>query len=204
MAEKPILFNTEMVRAILDGRKTQTRRLVKGIPLYEPYFEVVDGKPMICDDNGDWHPAEDYSRIQPGDVLWVRETWNGLRTGNPKIGYHTTYWYKADDQDENPDDKWLPSIHMPREAARLFLRVTGVQVERLQDISEDDALAEGANAGEYLDEVGNLVDVYYPHEDFARIWDNTIKKADLRRYGWDANPWVWVIEFERIGGMENE
>ena len=79
---KPILFNTEMVKAILNGTKTQTRRLVKGLPLYSPYFEVVDGAPMVCDDNGDWYPATAFSRIQPGDVLWVRETWHGIKTGN--------------------------------------------------------------------------------------------------------------------------
>ena len=199
MAERPILFNAEMVRAILDGRKTQTRRLVKGLPLAEPWFTVEDGKPMMCDENGEWYPAERFSVVQPGDILWVRETWT-KDAGR--------YLYRADYSDTEKfymngreiRMTWHPSIHMPREAARLFLRVEDVRIERLQDISEDDALAEGANAGEYLDEQGNLMDVYYPHEDFVRIWNSTIKKADISRYGWDANPWVWVYEFVRLDG----
>lgn len=198
MAEKPIIFNTEMVRAILEGRKTQTRRLVKDIPLYEPYFEVDEGMAFVCDEDGVWHHAEAFSRIQPGDVLWVRETWQRLSDFGER-----RYEYRADYEDKEPlrlDGRyitWRPSIHMPKEAARLYLKVKDVRIERLQEISEDDALAEGADAGEYLDEQGNLMDVYYPHEDFAHIWDSVIKNADLPIYGWNANPWVWVITFER-------
>jgi len=196
MAEKPILFNTPMVRAILDGRKTQTRRLVKGLPLAEPWFTVEDGRPLMCDESGDWYPAERFCRVQPGDILWVRETW-AKDTG--RFLYRADYGDTEEFYMNGREIKmaWHPSIHMPKEAARLFLLVKDVRIERLQDMTEDDALAEGANAGEYLDEQGNLIDVYYPHEDFSQIWDSTIKKADLPRYGWDANPWVWVIEFER-------
>ena len=220
MAEKPILFNTEMVKAILDGRKTQTRRLVKDIPLYEPYFTVDDGIAFACDEDGEWHPAEAFSRIQPGDVLWVRETWA------KDVG---RYMYRANYSDTEKfymngreiKMVWRPSIHMPREAARLFLRVKGVQMERLQDMSEDDAIAEGYRGCDAKHPV-----IYYPdgiaepcwvtgheciyeywycnhtlQEGFGRdIWDGTIKKADIQRYGWDANPWVWVIEFERLDG----
>ena len=121
MGIKPILFNTQMVRAILGGLKTQTRRLVKDIPLYEPYFTVDEGIAFACDEDGEWHPAEAFSRIQPGDVLWVRETWNGMKLG-PRGYEDTLYWYRADEDDKsiNPDDRWRPSIHMPRDAARLF------------------------------------------------------------------------------------
>ena len=204
MAEKPILFNTEMVRAILDDRKTQTRRLVKGIPLHSPYFEVVDGTPMVCDDNGDWHLATDYSRIQPGDVLWVRETW--CKWWLPHGEW--TYRYKATSPNGNmaptgpdPEDEWLvmpwkPSIHMPREAARLFLRVQEVRIERLHDMRMADIQAEGVVPSTVA---GGQWQQW--QQDYMKpVWDSTIKKADLPRYGWDANPWVWVIEFERMEG----
>ena len=218
MAEKPILFNTEMVKAILEGRKTQTRRLVKGLPLAEPWFDIEDGKPLMCDENGEWYPAERFSIVQPDDILWVRETWNGLKTGNPKLGYHTTYWYKADENDENPDDRWRPSIHMPKDAARLFLWVKDVRMERLQDMSEEDAISEGysgicpgAHTVYFSDGYAEPCHVggeechygywYCNHsipEAFGRdIWDGTIKPAELQRYGWEANPWVWAYEFER-------
>ena len=218
MAERPILFNTEMVLAILEDRKTQTRRLVKGLPLAEPWFTVEDGKPLMCDENGVWYPAGRFSIVQPDDILWVRETWNGLKTGNPKVGYHTTYWYKADENDKNPDDRWRPSIHMPKDAARLFLRVKDVRMERLQDMSEEDAISEGysgicpgAHTVYFSDGYAEPCHVggeechygywYCNHsipEAFGRdIWDGTIKPAELQRYGWEANPWVWAYEFER-------
>lgn len=195
MAERPILFNTEMVKAILEDRKTQTRRLVKDIPLYEPYFTVDEGIAFACDEDGEWHPAEAFSRIQPGDVLWVRETWA------KDVG---RYMYRANYSDTEKfymngreiKMVWRPSIHMPREAARLFLPVKAVRIERLQDMSEDDAIAEGASGDAYQDEQGNVMEIVRPSENFSHIWDSTIKKADLTRYGWEANPWVWVIEFE--------
>lgn len=188
MAEKPILFNTEMVKAILSGSKTQTRRLVKEIPLHEPYFEVFDGKPMACDENGDWFGAERFCRIQPNDVLWVRETW--------WQGLHGQYCYLADY--DHPDavrwqltdgHKARPSIHMPRDAARLFLRVTNTRIERLQDISPEDCIHDGG----FTREAVNLLGVEIL---FGALWDSTVKNADIPRYGWFANPWVWVIEFE--------
>ena len=187
MSEKPILFNTEMVRAILDGRKTQTRRLVKNIPLHEPYFEVVDGTPYVCDRDGEWHPAVEFSPIQEGDVLYVRETWCNVNTKE-----YPSYFYKADNN--RPSDfnltSWRPSIHMPKEAARLFLRVTGVRVERLRDgLGYLQALqAEGVKSTTFPS-------ILF---EFRELWNSTIKPADLPRYGWGANPWVWVIGFERI------
>ncbi len=99
--------------------------------------------------------------------------------------------------------KWQPSIHMPKEAARIFLRVTGVRVERLQDITLDDAIAEGCQ-GKFIGS-GECVGAGWeilPEDEFADLWDSTIKKSDLDKYGWDANPWVWVIEFERISKEE--
>lgn len=199
MAEKPILFNTEMVRAILDGRKTQTRRIMKRQPPEGEKVEYDEYYNMLLIHNV---PAW-YGPFEVDDVLWVRETWKSA-TGDPAGGGYAlfdTYVYKADGKakDDYPvdelmvEDRWRPSIHMPRQAARLFLRVKGVRVERLQDISGKDCVAEGCDA-DMLSEVG---------EDFIRgvfngIWDSTIKKKDQPLYGWDANPWVWVIAFEKM------
>lgn len=190
MAEvRPILFNTEMVKAILDGRKTQTRRVVKEIPLQAPYFEDCDGKPFACDPYGEWHPAEKFCRIQPGDFLWVRETW---RRDAGRFMYRANY---ADGEKFYRDGRevnirWTPSIHMPKEAARIFLRVKDVRVERLRDMDEEAAIAEG-----FADPPAGTDS---PLERFSALWDKTIKRDDLREYGCHANPWVWVIEFERI------
>ncbi len=196
MAVKGILFNTEMVRAILDGRKTCTRRIVK--PQITAHYGAQCIKPPY----------------QPGDILYVRETWErfecwnceGDERGNcpkePKKSVSDKacgcYMYRATDEISG-DAKWHPSIHMPKEAARIWLKVTNVRVERLQDITEDGAEAEGAidNRG-FIHSPENEYDrIYTAREHFIGIWDRTIKKSDLDIYGWDANPWVWVIEFER-------
>ena len=183
---KPILFNTEMVRAILDGRKTVTRRVVKPQHLrvlesqyHKEHPEMPDGVLLekLC------RPP-----YLSGDILYVRETWAEVETV-----YGVPYYiYKASDQNGLHSSRqnfyrWYPSIHMPKEAARLFLRVTGVRVERLQDITEEQAEAEGCTA-----HGGNLA-----IDEFETVWQSTIKSAESARYGWDANPWVWVIEFER-------
>lgn len=215
---KPILFNTEMVQAIQVGRKTQTRRLVKEIPLHAPYFELCDGKPYACDMYGEWHPAERFCRIQPGDILWVRETWqhvynfddgDQLIEGTGRYVYYADnpmpfdYWVDTDTGEHKEQMPWKPSIHMPKEAARIFLRVKDVRVERLQDITEEQAEQEGC-AGWHIEISGGPWGVEDdPDEgtavdDFQRVWDSTIKPEDRDMYGWDANPWVWVIEFERI------
>ena len=216
MSNKPILFNTEMVRAILAGLKTQTRRVVKGMPLYEPYFTVDEGIPFACDGDGEWHPAEYFCPIQPGDVLWVRETWNygyiessdtegsheswfeELR--KPAIGYlgaMSRYFYLADESDEQImseiGGKWRPSIHMPREAARIFLRVKDVRMERLQQIDADGMRAEGLTSAAV-----HVGDMEIGLKEWEKLWNSTIKPADLPRYGWEANPWVWVFEFDMI------
>lgn len=196
MAIKPILFNTEMVKAILEGRKTQTRRLVKGLPLAEPWFTVEDDKPLMCDENGEWYPAEHFSTVQPGDILWVRETW--CRIGNPKAGRPMHYCYRADMEDPSKDDDgfhalWRPSIHMPKEAARIFLRVKDVRMEHLQDMTVQDSLAEGVKL--HLNGIADGADPLLP---FAELWNSTTNKRDFSKYCWSANPWVWVIEFERM------
>lgn len=168
MAIKPILFNNEMVRAILDGRKSCTRRVVKPQPTARYGAQCI--KPPY----------------QPGDILYVRETWKKAPNGY----YYYEDWQRNDIADVT---KWKPSIHMPKEAARIWLKVTDVRVERLQEISAESALAEGAD--KYIHTNGGL-DENMTITSFIGIWNSTIKKSDLDRYGWDANPWVWVIEFE--------
>ena len=191
---KPILFNTDMVRAILEGRKTVTRRVVKFKPGQNPQWTgyIPDG-PVLYGSNN--IPASK-SPYHPGDILYVRETWYK----DP-----TRYMYKANYSDtekffrdgKEVQIKWRPSIHMPKEAARLFLRVTDVRVERLQDMRLIDCLKEGVQLT--IAEQGDLVIQGLRARDrFSGVWDSTIKPADLPLYGWDANPWVWVIEFERI------
>lgn len=212
----PILFHTEMVRAILDGRKTVTRRLIKPQP--SPDWATVKG--MYRDSEGRlcavFHSDEEVHALYPPydrrDVLWVRETWS---TSDGSYLYRA--WPGEGMEPERQDWamkemglKWRPSIHMPRGAARIFLRVTGVRVERLQEITEDGAKAEGAEKSyPYTDpETGKTVFVLDEkgtyRSGFSQIWDRTIKPADLPVYGWAANPWVWVINFERISEEEAE
>ena len=194
MAIKPILFNTEMVRANLDGRKTCTRRLVRFLPGENPQWTgyIRDGLMLY---NGRNEPCITKAPYQPGDILYVRETWCDDR----QFTHDSTpgrYFYKAS---ESGNFKWKPSIHMPKEAARIFLKVTDVRVERLHEITEDGAKAEGAidNRG-FIHSPENEYDrIHTAREHFIKIWNGTIKKSNLNCYGWDANPWVWVIEFER-------
>lgn len=199
MAIKPILFNTEMVRAILDGRKTCTRRLVKFLPGENSQWTgyIKDGLMLY---NGRNEPCIRKVPYQLGDILYVRETWCGLPVNEAgHMRGHTIYYYKADGElrPKGWRGTWHPSIHMPKEAARIWLKVTDVRVERLQEISEDGAKAEGANfkngKNVGFEEKMNRTAI----ERFAEIWNSTIKKSDFDRYGWNANPWVWVIEFER-------
>ena len=194
MAIKPILFNTEMVRAILDGRKSCTRRLVKNdleAVLNSPYHKAhpeVEDKQIIsklC------NPP-----YKTGDILYVRETWCALPVNEAgHMRGHCVYYYRADG-DLRPEGwrgKWHHYSRMPKEAARIWLKVTDVRVERLQDITPLGAWKEGARCSclhPVLDCAGNKIA-------FVNIWNSTIKKSDLDRYGWDANPYVWVIEFER-------
>ena len=216
MTIKPILFNTEMVRAILDGRKTCTRRICKDANEYtvpDMEFYNADKRTYAVHNFADKKHTEQLSiaertcPICPGDILYVRETWErfecwkceGDERGNcpkePKksVLYKTCgcYMYRATDEIYG-DAKWHPSIHMPKEAARIWLKVTDVKVERLQNIDGKGCVKEGIEE-EPLKHVG---------EDFVKgmfhdLWDSTINKSDIDRYGWGANPWVWVIEFER-------
>lgn len=208
---KPILFNTEMVRATLDNRKTVTRRVLKpqekilktpsfGYTLFTPKGHIsVRGE--WTDRDGNKRYGENFIKLPycPDDILYVRETF---------FEYRGHFYYKADGKHEGLARlgvyfKWQPSIHMPREAARIFLRVTDVHVERLQRICErgrrsahnegfinDISLTEGTGKS--------------ATKHFSEFWDSTIKPKDRALYGWDANPWVWVIEFERISREEAE
>ncbi len=221
MSMKQILFNTEMVRAILDGRKSCTRRVIK-FPVNRytnnvPLADKVVVQELRCDKvNFLEKPFFSYGMnlpYQPGDILYVRETWQYLYEldGNEQVIEDTgKYYYAATDTipfntyvDENgvrhDHAPWRPSIHMPKEAARIWLKVTNVRVERLQEITTNQIEQEG-------------VETEYPHvlngEEkkyaFQNLWNSTIKKSDLDFYGWDANPYVWVIEFERCDKPESE
>lgn len=213
---KPILFNTDMVRAILDGRKTVTRRVVN----QKAAADVLSSPARL--ENPDI-PDHRFIEIfctapgEPGDILYVRETWA------KDVG---RYMYKASysknekfyRNGKEVQIKWRPSIHMPKEVARLFLRVKSVRVERLLDpfFADGAAVLELKKEGMVLPEecvecIGNYgkpscVDTGDDSEcgmldeirgDFSKLWDTTLKPADLPIYGWAANPWVWVIEFER-------
>lgn len=176
---KPILFNTEMVQAILAGRKKVTRRAMKDVPCF--LARDNDGKLYVEDDFGNEYPAEDRCQYKAGDILYVRETW---AVWSIAYGIAPTLRYKADGENL-PGIKWRPSIHMPKEAARLFLKVKAVRVERLQDCGNMEAKDEGCSCC----------------SQFAWIWNETVK--DKAAYGWEANPWVYVIEFERISKEES-
>ena len=201
---KPILFNTEMVRAVLDGRKTVTRRVIKQSTnkTFDPFWECY------TDDNGKVVLLK--APYSPGDILYVREKFacDGFN------GYEFTYvyWTDVDDcgrvvwgDDEkgewapSSDYRWRPSIHMPKEAARIFLRVTNVHAERLKEIGN--CIKEGIAPATHATAHMNEIDERWA---FAHLWDSTIKPADLLLYGWEANPWVWVIEFERCEKPKEE
>ncbi len=207
---KSILFNTEMVQAILGGRKTQERRAVK-LPRYAD-------NPILRDEDG-YLTAEHIfsnerirvnSQYQIGDILWVRETWVQLfdLDGNDQIIEGTDKYYYAADNPDFPythfvrDDgihkdtpAWRPSIHMPKEAARLFLRVTDVRAERLQDISEQDAKAESFKATGGCRSIKHSARI-----NFFEYWDTLYTR---RGHGCTNNPWVWVYTFERCDKPQN-
>lgn len=192
MPIKPILFNTEMVRAILDGRKDATRRIVKGFIPDDAVWGYTAFTPkgyISCRGTFVDVYGEKFFKLpcESGDILYVRETWKEA----PKGYYYYEDWQRNDIADIT---KWKPSIHMPKEAARIWLKVMNVRVERLQEISAESALAEGAD--KYIHTNGGL-DENMTITSFIGIWNSTIKKSDLDRYGWDANPYVWVISFER-------
>lgn len=201
MSVKPILFNTEMVRAILDGRKSCTRRIVKGFIPNNAVWGYTAFTPKGCiscrgtfaDGYGEKFFKPPY---QPGDILYVRETWHKYtkRVGEGESCHLAEFYgYKASiANSEDANELWRPSIHMPKEAARIWLKITDVRVERLQDIDGKRCVEEGIEE-EPLKYVGDE----FVKGMFHDLWDSTIKKSDLDRYGWNANPWVWVIKFER-------
>ncbi len=231
---KPILFNTEMVKAILDGRKTVTRRVCKitvngGVSVSHNFCETCCypevNKDGICANffNADnIYVGAAKPPCQPGDILYVRETWNygyfdssdeelcnatwfeAMPIDYDGVIINCHYVYRADYTEKEQSEMgvehddgsyrmdWRPSIHMPKEAARIFLRVTNVRVERLQDIDEGQARKEGfLNDIDFINGTGKSAAKH-----FADLWDSTVNPDD--KYGWIANPWVWVIEFERI------
>ena len=230
MSMKPILFNTDMVKAILDGRKSCTRRIIKpqqlvgllpdkyknGVPenflkekksMFKPYCDMTDIELINTAYKAPY---------KPGDILYIRETWEhfechcceGDEHGNcckePQQSVlnksHGCYMYRATDEISG-DARWHPSIHMPKEAARIWLKVTNVRVERLQEITVENALAEGVD--KYI-RLNGEIEENAIITSFIGIWNSTIKKSNLDFYGWDANPWVWVIEFERCEKPESE
>ena len=231
MAIKPILFNTEMVRAILDGRKDATRRIVKGFIPDDAVWGYTAFTPkgyISCRGTFADGYGEKFFKLpcEPSDILYVRETWErfecwnceGDEIGNcPKEPQKSVldktcgcYMYRATNEIRG-DARWHPSIHMPKGAARIWLRVTDVRVERLQEMKPVDVIKEGAypDCWDCLNTYGESGSqcCYGTEEqcsqcdevmmEWEKLWNSTIKKSDLDRYGWDANPWVWVIEFER-------
>jgi hypothetical protein len=212
--ERPILMSGAMVRALLDGSKTQTRRVVKPQPPAEAkdvftfhhpdprtHFYGFDGEALM-----DWAQPCPYG--EAGDRLYVRETWQ--HSNHPCGPYEDDciVFYRADYLDDplGPDlersadgirRQWRPSIHMPRAASRIALEVTGVRVERLQDLSETDSLAEGIEASSegFGIDSGRHCHAASARQSYASLWDSL---NAARGYGWDANPWVWVVEFRRV------
>lgn len=195
MKERPILFSTEMVRAILDGRKTQTRRIMKCQPeripekseMGQPGFWIPFNAAQTMVRNEEMAWACPYGG--KGDHLWVRETfcfkydWNTDAPAKPEA-----FYYRADDEPHDTTHiKWVPSIHMPRRASRITLEITNVKVERLNDISEKDVCSEGSSIAVSR---GNGTCDYRLH--FKQLWESINGSGS-----WDENPWVWVIEFRR-------
>ena len=215
---KPIIFNTEMVRAILDGRKTQTRRIIKpqpkegssGFKLCRPLDDCfgkkyikqfgVMYKPPKKEWLDDTHPMWNFVKCpygQPCDRLWVRETWLQLKKDihypEDMVIVPKGIYYRADNKLANP--KWKPSIHMPKKYARIWLEITNIRVERVRDISEEDCLKEGLLDLEMARDSRQCKNqpVWSRNAKFGILWNSINEK---RGYGWDKNPFVWVIEFK--------
>lgn len=214
---KPILFNTEMVRAILDGKKTQTRRLMKPQPMLTDSIQW-NWKDRLWWSGDVGHYTVDFRKYAPisvGDILWIREVFRFVCATERiyESGKLTSYqeifgWkYMADSKIRFKGEKepnvfpwditeelvWHPSIHMPKKAARIFLRVKDVSVNRLQEVNFFDCINEGVPYNQFEDKI---------IKNFAKLWDETIKKYDRDQYGWCANPWVWVITFDRCDKPE--
>ena len=226
MTSKPILFSGQIVRAILEGRKTQTRRAVKGRPAYTPNAARCQLNAKIDEPWWQWLDADgsyhgDSAKCPygiPGDRLWVRETWQEIGSDRP-AGYWTNpalkgkdFWYRATDDLPTWGGKWKPSIYMPRMASRLTLEITGVRVERLQEITATDAHAEGIayaelspsqekrvcrkrSAAQFVGKPELVNDINFAAiQKYAVLWDS----INGKKHPWASNPWVFVISFERI------
>ena len=201
---KPVLFNTEMVQAILEDRKDVTRRAIKDKDIINHWDCESDGTPIayIEPSTGDRYAATFPCPYQVGDILYVRETWS---MASDILGGEEGPVYRADySADEIASLKkkhfrWHPSLHMPKKLARIFLKVTDVRVERLQDITYEECRREGiwdnykVSSAKYHE---NLARRAYPKV-FSELWDETVSPSSRDRFGWDANPWVWVIPFEK-------
>ena len=199
MKERGMIFNGEMVRAILDGRKTQTRRPIKWKQTrFTEIGEREDGSKWPWSEDAEhacdfWHPCP-FGAV--GDRIWVRETWN-------KYGGLLTYRADHDWIDDMRKEtvctaKWVPSIHMPRWASRILLEITDVRVERLNSISQEDAQAEGLELTGWrptYSDPDSGGEVMTPYDNFAELCSSIYGDES-----WQANPWVWVIEFKRIEG----
>jgi hypothetical protein len=195
--EHPILFSTPMVRAILEGRKSQTRRIIKPQPFGtimphqlkdDGFFrEEHIGKWLWETKEGEYLKHCPYG--QSGDILWVRETWRPKGHNFP-IGYPFEYRATAEEDGVPIDEPWKPSIFMPKEVCRIRLEITNIRVEKLQDISEEDAIAEGISLPNYADQA--IKDVHYPEPStiYSLLWENINGDGS-----WALNPWVWVIKF---------
>lgn len=213
---KPILFNTDMVVAILDDRKTKTRRIIKNPPADNmpdnhdycnmPIFTSKGKRTLHYMDVLESYPFrqtryfESFAKYEKDDYLYVRETWNtscaNCQMDCPCMCSSPRYRYKAD-MKKQTEDKWRPSIHMPKEAARIFLHVKDVCVKRLQNMTLDDFLAEGiVLRPEAFNDPENAY--WQARKLFECLWNSTIPKGKLDKYGWEANPWVWVYEFKKV------
>lgn len=184
---KPIIFSSEMVRAVLEGRKTQTRRVVKPQPIEVRHalWQWEHNRRTLCRDSDTLtFSLIEHSPYQTGGLLWVRETFAEIVHGKKVT-------YRADCNDyERSVIQWTPSIFMPRWASRITLRVVDVRAERVQDISWNDALAEGVGVGGLQKKLGT--NLTHAQDIFVALWDSVVKRA----FSWKINPWVWVIEFK--------
>jgi len=193
MNEHPILFSGEMVKAILDGRKTQTRRVIKRGVVGRMMSGDQKLWPYVYDKRGK-SVAVPCPYGQPGDLLWVRETWatspflNDIKPSELSRDF-TSLFYRANQGVNDSHYSWRPSIHMSRWASRINLEVTGVRVGRVQDISEADAVTEG------MEVVPIGTATWTNRQSFGILWDKINAK---RGYSWDSNPWVWVVEFKKL------
>jgi hypothetical protein len=205
MKEKPIIFSTEMVKVILADRKTKTRRLnglkeINENPDQWHFREFSLNTKKHCleavFEDKELHLKFIRAPWEGHDVLWVRETWNCLYI---PINNKTEYWYKAGDEfEDSADEKWRPSIFMPRTAARLFLEVKDIQIERIQGITEEDIKAEGIEFCKEYDQRDIPLNTWdYYKNLFRNLWDSINLK---RGYPFESNSWVWVVEFERVEG----